>query len=222
MRDSTGVRLAPVRIRASIVPTAGPAIGSGVPARISIIGRRESGAFEPRLVADALGTQAGVSLHDDLGSPWKRNLSTGGFSAGPTVGMPPGLSVFLDGVRQNEPDAQQVNFDLLPMEHVERVELLSGSASLLGPNSLGGAINLVTRRGEGAPSGEIELSGGSFGQYSASGTASGATSRGTGYYAGGGYERERGWRDATGAENYNGFVNLGRAGERRGISLQAY
>jgi hypothetical protein len=35
-----------------------------------------------------------------------------------------------------------VNFDLLPMEHVSRVELLSGSGSLLGANSLGGAINL--------------------------------------------------------------------------------
>jgi outer membrane cobalamin receptor len=89
----------------------------------------------------------GVSLLDDLGSPVKINLSTRGFIVGPTVGIPAGVSVFLDGVRQNEPDAQQVNFDLLPMEHVQRVELLSGTAPLLGANSLGGAINLVTARG---------------------------------------------------------------------------
>ena len=49
-----------------------------------------------------------MSLYDDLGSPYKLNLSTRGFSVGPTVGLPPGVSVFLDGIRQNEPDAQEV------------------------------------------------------------------------------------------------------------------
>ena len=44
---------------------------------------------------------------------------------------------------------KRINFDLLPMEHVRRLELLSGSGGLLGANSLGGAINLITRRGTG-------------------------------------------------------------------------
>jgi hypothetical protein len=97
------VRLAPVEVRASIIPAAGPTIGSGVPARISTITGREIDAWEPRLLPDALGSRAGVSIYDDLGSPYKLNLSTRGFSAGPTVGLPPGVSVFLDGIRQNEP-----------------------------------------------------------------------------------------------------------------------
>jgi outer membrane receptor protein involved in Fe transport len=42
------------------------------------------------------------------------------------------------------------------------------------------------------------------------------------YYVAGGYENEDGWRQATGAENLNGFVNLGRRGPNRGISLQAF
>ena len=94
-------------------------------------------------------TQAGISSYDDLGASYKMSLSSRGFFASPVVGLPQGISVFLDGVRQNEPDAAQVNFDLLPMEHVTRVELLSGTASLLGRNSLGGAINLVTNQGGG-------------------------------------------------------------------------
>ena len=40
----------------------------------------------------------------------------------------------------DEPDAGQVNFDLLPTRHVRRVEVLAGTASLLGPNSPGGAL----------------------------------------------------------------------------------
>lgn len=221
-RDSAQVVLSPVQVRASIVPSAGPAIGSGIPARLSVIERREIEAWEPRLLPDALGTQAGVSLYDDLGSPWKLNLTTRGFSTGPTVGLPPGVSVFLDGVRQNEPDAQEVNFDLLPMENVERVELLSGSASLLGANSMGSAINLVTARGGARRSGEVELSGGSFAQYGGAGTLRGRAFGRTDYYVSGGIERERGWRDATGARSHNAFVNLDRTSDTRGVTLQAY
>ena len=222
-RDTSGVTtLEEIEVVGSIAPTAGPTIGSGIPARISTVTGAQIDAWEPRLLADALASQPGISLYDDLGSAYKLNLSTRGFNVGPVVGLPPGVSVFLDGVRQNEPDAAEVNFDLLPMEHVRRVELLSGSGSLLGPNSLGGAINLVTRRGTGPLAGELELSGGSYGAASGEGSVAGVTGGGTDYYVAGGYEREDGWRKATGAHNYNGFMNLGRRGQRRGISVQAF
>jgi len=213
------VVLAPIEVMASIAPVAGPQIGSGIPARIVRVSGREIDAWEPLTLAQALGARAGVSFYDDLGSPFKLNLSTRGFSAGPVGGLPAGVSVFLDGVRQNEADAAEVNFDLLPLEHVKRIELLSGAGSLLGPNSLGGAINLVTRRGAGPREVEVELSGGSFDTYSAEASLGGLSS-GWDYYAGGGYERSAGWREATEAEGYNAFANVGRLGPARGISLQ--
>ena len=219
-RDSVHV-LAPVEVQASIAPVAGPTIGSGVPARITVLTGHDIDEWEPRILPDVLGTIAGVSSYDDLGSQYKINVSYRGFNSGPTVGLPPGITVFLDGVRQNEADAQEVDFDLLPMEHVKRVELLSGTASLLGPNSLGGAINLVTDRGEGPPHGELEASGGSFGMAEAEGTVEGKATNGWDYYLGGGYEREDGWRTATSGRNFNGFLNLGHFGETRGIGLQA-
>ena len=220
-KDSVAVVLPPVEVIGTILPVAGPIIGSGIPARISTISGKDIDAWQPRTLADALATQAGVSLYDDLGSPYKINLSTRGFNVGPVVGLPPGVSVFLDGVRQNEPDAAQVNFDLLPLEHVRRIELLSGAGSLLGANSLGGAINLITRRGTGPTEAELEISGGSFDGYSAEGSIAGL-SRGWDYYLAAGYESMGGWRDATGAERYNGFVNVGRLGPRRGIRFQAF
>lgn len=219
-RDSALV-LPPIEVIGSIIPVAGPRIGSGIPARISVFTGRQIDAWEPRTLADALGSRTGVSIYDDLGSPYKLTLSTRGFNVGPVVGLPPGVSVFLDGVRQNEPDAAQVNFDLLPLEHVKRIELLSGSGSLLGPNSLGGAVNLITRRGEGPFEAELEVSGGSFDSYSTEGSVAGAT-RGWDYYGAGGYERARGWRHATLARNYNGFLNIGRLGPTRGMSFQGF
>ncbi|MGH7509377.1 MAG: TonB-dependent receptor [Gemmatimonadales bacterium] len=212
-------RLPTIEVVGSILPEGGPGIGSGVPARTSTITNEQLEAWEPRLISDLLGSQPGFSVYDDLGSPFKTTVGTRGFYASPVVGLPQGVSVFLDGVPVNEPDAAQVNFDLLPLEHVRRVELLSGTASLLGPNSLGGSINLLTNHGGGPTQGEIEVTGGSYESFSAEASVGGG-SRGWNYYAGGGYTTEDGWRQVTGAEGYNGFVNVGRSGPRSGFNLQ--
>jgi outer membrane cobalamin receptor len=221
-RDTTALELPPIEVVGSIVPSAGPEIGSRVPARVTLITNQELEAREPRLFSDMLVTQPGFSAYDDLGSGYKMNISTRGFYASPVVGVPQGVSVFLDGIRQNEPDAAQVNWDLLPMEHIQRAELVSGVGSILGRNSLAGAINLVSRRGQGPFRAELEAAGGNFGAFSGEGAVSGVSRGGLDYYVGGGYTREDGWRQLTGAEQYNGFVNIGRLGPRSGIRFQAW
>jgi outer membrane receptor protein involved in Fe transport len=223
-RDTTAIiELKPIEVVGSILAPTGPKVGSGIPARTTIIGREQIEANEPRLLSDLLVTQAGMSSYDDLGASYKMSVSSRGFYASPIVGLPQGISIFLDGVRQNEPDAAQVNFDLLPMEHVSRVEILSGTSSLLGRNSLGGSINLVTNSGGGPTRGELEVSGGNYKTFGADGSVTGSLSDGKwSYYAGGGYDREDGWRQDTGGEQYNGFFNLGRLTETWGVRLQGY
>jgi iron complex outermembrane recepter protein len=218
-RDSALV-LRPLEVSASILPVAGPAIGSAVPARVTTFAGSALRAWGGGTLVDALAAQSGASLYDDLGSGFKQTLVTRGFAASPVVGLPQGVSVFIDGVPVNEPDARQVNFDLLPLEHVERVELLSGTASLLGPNALGGAVNLITRRAEPGPrQGSIEVAAGSFGAVSADAHVSGGAGDWS-VYAGGGYTDERGWRDTTSARQGNVLVNAGRYGPDRGIGVQ--
>lgn len=220
-RDSVAV-IPPIEVVGSVRPFAGPQVGSGIPARVTELSGAAIDQWEPRVFSDVLGQLAGFSTYDDLGSGYKLNVSTRGFYASPVVGLPQGVSVFVDGVRQNEPDAAQVNWDLIPMEHVKRVEVLSGNGTLAGRNSLGGAINLVTNRGEGPVGGQLELQGGSYSTFSAEGSVGGRSRGGLDYYVGGGYNREDGWRQVTGAEQFNGFVNVGRLGERGGLRLQAY
>jgi iron complex outermembrane receptor protein len=221
-RADTTFTLDPIEVVGTIRPSAGPTVGSGVPARVTIISGEAADAYEPRILSDVLAQQPGISLYDDLGSPYKLNVSTRGFYASPVVGLPQGVSVFLDGVRQNEPDAAQVNFDLLPMQYVRRIELLSGTASLTGRNTLGGAINLVTARGRGPLGGELEVQGGSFATFNGNGSIGGVTRGGVDYYVGAGYNREDGWRQGTGAEQYNGFFNAGRLTDTWGISAQGF
>ena len=71
-RDSVHV-LAPVEVQASIAPVAGPTIGSGIPARITTLSGHEIDQWEPRILPDVLGSVAGVSVYDDLGSQYKLN-----------------------------------------------------------------------------------------------------------------------------------------------------
>ena len=80
----------------------------------------------------------------------------------------------------------------------------------------------MTDRGEGPPHGDLEVSGGSFGQAGVGGAPSREKrTNGWDYYLGGGYEREDGWRVGTSGRNFNGFLNLGHFGVDRGIGVQA-
>jgi outer membrane receptor protein involved in Fe transport len=218
--DTGAFALPPIEVVGTIRPDAGPTVGSGVPARVTTLEAEDVDAYEPRVLSDAVRQVAGFSTYDDLGSPYKLNISSRGFYSSPVVGLPQGVAVFLDGVRMNEPEASQINFDLLPMDHIQRIEVLSGNGSLLGRNALGGAINLVTARGTGPTRGTVELSGGSFGAVRGEANVSGLTAGGRDWYVGGNYNREDGWRDVTGAEEYSGFVNLGQLGQTSGIRFQ--
>ncbi len=213
-------RLPAVSVQASILPTAAASIGSGVPARMTNVSGAEVNAWHPRVLPDALTREAGISFYDDLGTPWKLNLSTRGFTAGPTVGLPSGITVFLDGVRQNEADAQEINFDLLPLDDVDHIEILSGTASLLGPNSLGGAINLITARGLGPLHGSLSTTVGSFGNREAQADFSGRTAGRWDYLASGQLSSENGWRQATSDHHYSVFANMGHDDGTSGIRIQ--
>ncbi|NIM20368.1 MAG: TonB-dependent receptor plug domain-containing protein, partial [Candidatus Latescibacteria bacterium] len=74
-------------------------------------------------------------------------------------------SVFVDGVRVNEPDFNTINFDLIPIEDIERIEIMPGTATVFGRNALGGVINLTTKRGRtDKPHFSFDIGGGSFGR----------------------------------------------------------
>ena len=219
-RDQRPALLAPLEIHASIVPTAGIDVGSGVPSRVAQIDEGSLRAWHPRLLDQAITATPGVSLYDDLGSPSKASITMRGFAAGPTVGLPSGIAVFLDGVRENEPDAQEVNFDLLPMAVVNHVEILNGPASLLGPNGLAGAINLITNHGSGPPHGTIAVEGGSYDARSIEVSSDAGDRNGWRYFTTVGLDRGDGWRAATTHSSAHAFGNFGRASAERGVNLQ--
>jgi len=123
---------------------------------------RESQAVN---VTDYLGSNMqSVNVNDYTGNPFQQDIVFRGFSASPMIGTPQGLSVYLDGVRVNEPFGEVVNWDLIPVNAIQRMELMPGSDPLFGLNTLGGALAITTKSGFTSPKGELKLLGGSWGR----------------------------------------------------------
>lgn len=106
----------------------------------------------------------GVNVNDISGSPFQSDITYRGFRASPVLGASQGISVYLDGVRVNEPFGDVVNWDMLPESAIGGMLLVPGSNPLYGLNTLGGALALTTRSGRSHPGVEAELSTGSNGQ----------------------------------------------------------
>src|SRR6266571_206356 len=124
----TGVRLPTVR-----------ELARGLAGRTATLDAQDLDARGVRTLADALEQLPGVTTSDELGATAEMDVSLRGFQVSPVIGVPQGVTVYVDGVRANEPDAHEVNFDLLPLEDVERVEVVYGPSVLLGRNALGAA-----------------------------------------------------------------------------------
>lgn len=150
----------------------------------------------------------GVTFYDDQGTRLQPELEVRGFQISPIVGTPQGVSVFLDGVRVNEPDAQEINFDLLPMAAIDHAELVRGSQALFGRNSLGGALLFFTQRGTPTPSASIEVTTGSFGERVGT-VSAGGVSHGIDGFVMGSASNEDGWRQATAARTRQVFATVG-------------
>src|SRR5216117_16151 len=155
-------RLPEIRVTPPLVPGALPP--SSTPSRVDTLTGPEIRRDAPAVLPEALERLPGVSLQSEQGNRLQPDLSLRGFTISPVTGLPPGLSVFLDGVRLNEPTVEEVNFDLIPLEDVERVDVIRGPSVLFGRNTLGGAINMVTRRGKEVREIVPEVAAGSFGR----------------------------------------------------------
>jgi iron complex outermembrane receptor protein len=164
---------------------------------------------DARDLVEGLATDfAGVALDDAPGNRFQQNLIYRGFVASPLLGAPQGLSVFVDGVRVNEPFGDTVNWDLIPRNAIATAHLLSGSNPAFGLNTLGGALSVQTKSGFAFPGSSARFAGGSFGRRSVEAETGGHGGR-VDYFAAVDAQDEAGWREHSPSRLRRGFFKTG-------------
>jgi len=192
------IELAPVEIRAPRIIT--PLPGVVMDRDQTTVNVQSATAEELRQqqsvnVVDYLNTTGqSITINDYAGNPFQQDLSFRGFTASPLIGTPQGISVYLDGVRVNEPFGEVVNWDLIPTLAIERMDLIPGSNPLFGLNTIGGALSLQTKSGFTSQRFEVSRTQGSWGREQNQLAVGGNNGTVAGFLALSEF-REDGWRD---------------------------
>jgi outer membrane receptor protein involved in Fe transport len=162
---------------------------------------------------------SGVNINESQENPFQPDLNYRGYTASPLLGTPEGISVYMDGVRQNQPFGDVVSWDLIPRIAISEVALVPGSNPLFGLNSLGGAVSLETKDGRTKPGTSMGVYGGSFGRRAVEFEHGGSGFMGLNWYVAGNLLHDDGWRIKSPSDVRQVFVKLGWQGARTIISL---
>jgi len=175
-----------------------PGLGTAlrdVPANVQVFGNRGIALQRPATLAQFLDEHGtSVNASTGQGNAYQPSITFRGFAASPLLGTPQGMSVFQDGVRINESFGDVVNWDLVPPSAISSIQIIPGSASAFGLNTLGGALAIYTKSGAQFPGTSVSLSGGSFGNAEATFEAGGRTDK-LDYFATGRFTDDNGWAD---------------------------
>ena len=217
--DSTSV----VRLDGILVVAPTPLPGAALPLRqiarnvqVALAGDLESNI---ELTGALRSSFAGLSLNNQGGNPFQPDLGYRGFRGSPVLGLPQGISVYLDGVRVNEIFGDVVNWELIPESALSSVTLMPGSDPLFGQNTLGGALSARTKSGFTTSGERAEASLGSFGGLAMEVESAGMVTEQWAYFGTGSLYREDGWRDFSESSTYDFFGKLERQGGAGRVGL---
>ena len=161
------IALEGVVITADRVSESAEKVGSAV----TVITREQIEASRAENVAELLEQTPGLTVNQSGGAGGSAAVSIRGAESDQTL-------VLIDGVRVNDPASTGSEFDfaVFSLVNAERIEIIRGPQSgLYGGDAIGGVINILTRKGEGAPNAVAEVEGGSYGTFAQRAYAGGST-----------------------------------------------
>ena len=176
------------------------------PAAIDVVDAARIGNAQLRVNAsEALVAVPGLVVLNRQNYAQDLQISSRGFGARSAFGVR-GVRLIADGIPASMPDGQgqAATFNL---DMAERIEVLRGPFSALYGNHSGGVVQLFTRDGQGRPTVETTVSGGSDGTYKVDVNAQGEA-RGIGYVLDASRFGTDGYRDHSAARRDQGFAKL--------------
>jgi len=161
---------------------------------------------------------SGVYINEVQNNPLQPDLNYRGYTASPLLGTPQGLSVYMDGVRMNQPFGDVVSWDLIPKNAIAGMQVMPGSNPLFGLNTLGGALSIQTKDGRNHPGGAVQFTYGSNARKVGEFEYGGAKDNLDWFVAGTAFD-EDGWRDASKSDYQQLFGKVGWRGEKTDAKL---
>ena len=218
-QSSSPVTLPDIEVRGTTPLMSAPVAREHIPANVQTLTGEQMTRRGALNLTDTLSRSlGGVNLNHVQNNPFQPDVSYRGFTSSFLIGTPPGLSVFVDGVRVNEPLADQVNWDLIPTDAIDRLELIPGSNPVYGRNTLGGTIVMQTKRGFTHPGTTAEVWGGSFARYRTLLQHGGSRGK-FDYFVSGNLFLEDGFRDYSKSHVGHLFGKVGYRGEHDDLTL---
>ena len=143
-----------------------------IPSNITVIDEEDIENSNAKNVIDLLKSEQGIVVRDLLGNGKNAQVDMRGFGETGSYNT----LVLVDGRRVNEIDLSGVDWAQIPLEQIERIEILRGTGTVLyGDSAVGGVINIITR----IPDKELYFSGGmtvgSYGRNKEKASISGGT-----------------------------------------------
>lgn len=191
-----------------------------VPANVQMIGKQaieDQGSVNlPDIMNRRMGS---VFVNEVQGNPYQPDINYRGFTASPLLGTPQGLSVYMDGVRMNQPFGDVVSWDLIPRSAISSLNLMPGSNPVFGLNTLGGAITMQTKNGYSNPGTAVQAQYGSHNRQVLEFEHGGHSGSGLHWFVTGNKFKEDGWRDASPSNAGQLFGKLGWMDAKTDLAL---
>lgn len=142
-----------------------------VPAHVTVITAADIQRTTAQNVPEVLRSLAGVNAIDISGNQRNYNIDLRGYGES----APLNILLLVDGRRINLPDLSGPDWNLIPLERIERIEVIRGSRGnlLYGDNATSGVINIITKEGRDLE-GQLSASYGSYDTFRGSASAGGA------------------------------------------------
>lgn len=113
-----------------------------IPASVTVISEQDIQNSNARTIPDLLRAEQGVVVRNLLGNGKNALVDLRGFGEAGAYNT----LVLIDGRRVNGIDLSGVDWTQIPIDQVQRIEILRGSGSVLyGDNAVGGVINIITK-----------------------------------------------------------------------------
>ena len=170
---------------------------SDVPASVSVITKEDIKNSDAKTIPEAIKNLEGIYSYDTTGVGAGGTINMRGFYGG----MSSHHLVLIDGMPQNKGEDKLVDWDLIPVDNIERIEVLRGPASsLYGDNAMSGVINIITKKPSDASHAGASFSYGNYDTQNYTSYLSGTFNR-LGYYLGLSSRLTRGFREHGDYEN---------------------